>query len=53
MAEQYFHHRASDVTSFEPTKLYAPRPLMLRLKHLLGRDDSPFPWIVIRKEYVK
>lgn len=53
MAEQYFHHRASDLNSFEPIKLYTPQPPMLRLKHLLGRGDSPFPWIVIRKEYVK
>jgi ubiquinone/menaquinone biosynthesis C-methylase UbiE len=53
MAEQYFQPRISDLKAFEPTRLYQPHPLILRLKRLLGRIDSPFPWIVIGKENVK
>ena len=53
MAEHYFHHRASDLRAFRPKTLYHVRPLILRLSQLLGRVDSPFPWIVIEKQDVK
>jgi len=53
MEKYYFHHRFSELKVFEPATLYLPQPLTLRLKHLLGRVDSPFPWIVIRKENVR
>ena len=52
MAEHYFHHRVSDLGAFAPKTLYQGRPLTLRLNQLLGRVDSPFPWIVIRKQDV-
>ena len=49
MMSHYFHHRASDVQTLHPMILYQPRPWTLRLKHLVGQDDSPFPWIMIKK----
>jgi len=52
MAEHYFHHRLSDLNDFDPTMLYQPQPLVMRMKRLLGWIDSPFPWIVIGKENV-
>ena len=52
MAEHYFHHRASDLSTFRRKTLYQGRPLTLRLNQLLGRFDSPFPWMVIQKQDV-
>lgn len=50
MAEHYFHHRASDLSAFRLKTLYQGRPLTLRINQLLGRVDSPFPWIMIEKQ---
>lgn len=50
MREHYFHHRVSDLKVFDAKNLYSPQPLLLRLKHSLGRVDSPFPWYVITKQ---
>src|SRR5206468_643875 len=52
MAEQYFHHCESDLYSFDPKWLYRPHPRTLRLKQLLRSFDSPFPWVVIRKQTI-
>ena len=49
MASQYFHHRASDLQTLNPKVLYQPQSWTLRLKRLTGQDDSPFPWILIKK----
>ena len=53
MAEQYFHHRVSELKPFKPITLYKPQWFMLRLKNFFGQVDSPFPWIMVRKENVK
>lgn len=53
MAEHYFHHCASDLNAFSPKTLYQGRPLTLRMNQLLGRVDSPFPWIMIEKQDVR
>jgi hypothetical protein len=53
MAEHYFHHRTSDLSAFRPKILYQARPLTLRMNQLLGRMDSPFPWMMIEKQDVR
>jgi len=53
MSNYYHHHRLSELNAFDPIILYRPVPLRLRLKRLLGRMDSPFSWIVLKREYVK
>jgi len=50
MAGHYFHHRFSDLDTFDSKWLYHPQPYMLRLKRLLGWVESPFPWIRIRRQ---
>lgn len=52
MAEHYFHHGPSDLRGFRPKTLYQGHPLTLRINQLLGRVDSPFPWIMIEKQDV-
>lgn len=52
MAQQYFHHTFSSLTVFCPTMLYEPNSSLLKLKHLLNRDDSPFPWLSIQKKSI-
>ena len=49
MKNHYFHHRASELYTLNPKILYQPRSLTLRLKRLMSQDDSPFPWLVIKK----
>lgn len=49
MAGHYFHHCISDLDALHPKMLYQPRAWTLRLKHWVGQDDSPFPWIMIKK----
>ena len=53
MAEHYFHHRTSDLSVLRPKTLYQGRPLALQMSQLLGRVDSPFPWIMIGKQDVR
>ena len=53
MARHYFHHGTSDLNAFRSKTLYQGRPLTLRMNQLLGRVDSPFPWIVIEKQDVR
>lgn len=50
MTEHYFHHRFSALDGFNFKTLYQPHTIWLRAKHLLGRIDSPFPWVVIRPD---
>ena len=50
MSAHYFHHRTSDFYPLHPTTLYTPRSLSLQLKRWIGQVDSPFPWLVIRKQ---
>lgn len=50
MAEHYFHHRLSALDGFNFKILYQPHTFWLRAKRLLGRTDSPFPWVVVRTD---
>ncbi|HET9907857.1 MAG TPA: class I SAM-dependent methyltransferase [Anaerolineales bacterium] len=50
MIDHYFHHRISDLDSLHPKMLYDPGSLTRRLKRWIGQIDSPFPWVVIRKQ---
>ena len=50
MSAHYFHHSASYLEALHSKKLYTPRPLTLRLKRWIGQVDSPFLWVVIRKQ---
>lgn len=47
MADFYFHHRRSELQPFSPKTHYSPAALSL--KRLIGKFDSPFPWVVIHK----
>lgn len=49
MAEQYFHHRVSDLKMFNAKNLYQPRSLLARMMRMLGQVNSPFPWYMIKK----
>ena len=53
MAEHYFHHCLSDLDRFDAKWMYQPQPHIFRLKRLMGQVDSPFPWIMIRKQNVE
>ncbi|MCI0610415.1 MAG: methyltransferase domain-containing protein [Anaerolineae bacterium] len=53
MAGHYFHHNLSDLDAFDSKWLYNPQSHIYRLKRLLGWVDSPFPWIMIRKQDVE
>ena len=53
MARHYFHHRFSELDRFDAKWLYRPRSHIFRLKRLVDRPDSPFPWIMIRRQDVK
>ena len=48
MAEHYHHHPLSILEEFSPRWLYRPMRMPDRLVRLLGRNASPFPWIVLR-----
>jgi len=49
MKDHYFHHSAAALQVLHPRILYQPYSWTLRLKQLVGQDDSPFPWLVIKK----
>lgn len=49
MAEKYFHHTYDDLLNFNYKILYNPQSLKSKLSHLFLGNDSPFPWIVIKK----
>jgi len=49
MKNHYFHHCVSELHALNPKILYQPRSLTLRLKRLVGQDDSSFPWLMIKK----
>jgi ubiquinone/menaquinone biosynthesis C-methylase UbiE len=53
MASRYFHHHESTLKHVGAKMLYSPRSFSSRLNHLLGNNDSPFPWNVITKQDVE
>jgi len=53
MADGYFHHLKSDLKMFNVKQLHNTNPFMLRLRHWLGQTNSPFPWLVIRKQNIE
>ncbi len=48
MAEYYYHHAITALAEYSPQWLYQPDKLGTHLHRLVGRDPSPFPWLVIR-----
>lgn len=52
MAGQYFHHCASDLKAFDSRWLYRPRSHIVQWRRILKSFDSPFPWLVVRKQEV-
>jgi SAM-dependent methyltransferase len=48
MADHYFHHTADELEQFSPRWLYRPDSVQARLSRLVGRRNSPFPWLLIR-----
>lgn len=48
MAGQYFHHTLGELDEFAPRWLYRPHSATARIGKLLGKGDSPFPWLCIR-----
>lgn len=50
MSEHYFHHCVSDFHALSPVTFYRPHQFTLRLKRLIGQVDSPFQWVVLRKQ---
>ncbi len=49
MAEHYFHHRLSDLDVYHPKTLYQPSSWKQFIYRILGKVDSPFPWLMIKK----
>src|SRR5258706_5753323 len=50
MAEQYFHHHEADLNPFDSKWSYCPNPRTIRLKRIAQSFDSPFPWVMIKKQ---
>jgi protein-L-isoaspartate O-methyltransferase len=51
MADAYHHHTWADFEPFHPTTLLRPEPTAGRfLRRLAGRVETPFPWLVIRRD---
>lgn len=49
MKERYFHHTYEELWEFNTKILYNPASPRQKIKRLFLSNDSPFPWIVIRK----
>lgn len=49
MTKHYFHHTFDKLEEFNYNILYEPKSFLVKLKKLLGMNDSPFPWIRIAK----
>ena len=49
MAEKYFHHTFDELSSFSYEILFNPLTLKNKVFRLLNINESPFPWIRIRK----
>lgn len=50
MSRHYFHHRKSDLFSFDPKWQYRQPAQFLRGRGLLRSSISPFPWVIIRNK---
>jgi SAM-dependent methyltransferase len=51
MSDAYHHHTWADFEPLHPVVLNQPRPSAGRLlRRLTGRVETPFPWLVIRRE---
>lgn len=49
MKDYYFHHTYKNLSDFTHQFLYDPRTLRNRILSIAFKNDSPFPWIRIRK----
>jgi SAM-dependent methyltransferase len=47
MADHYFHHSTDELDTFTPHWLYRPDSWRARFTRLLGKNNSPFPWLYI------
>jgi ubiquinone/menaquinone biosynthesis C-methylase UbiE len=47
MSQFYFHHSWKDLNSFNCLIRHNPRSLSSKLSKLIGRNQSPFPWICL------
>lgn len=49
MEKRYFHHTYGELSEFNTNTIYNPASSRQKIKRLFSSNDSPFPWIVIRK----
>ena len=49
MKDFYFHHSYKDLMNFNTDFLFDPRTLKNKLLSIAFKNDSPFPWIRIKK----
>jgi len=49
MEKRYFHHTYGELSEFNTNTIYNPASPRQKIKRLFSSNDSPFPWIVIRK----
>nr|MBX2817440.1 class I SAM-dependent methyltransferase [Saprospiraceae bacterium] len=49
MAAHYFHHTWQDLAPFTHEVLYVPNRYRRYILRLLGRKETPFPWVKIKK----
>jgi hypothetical protein len=47
MTKYYFHHTFDELEEFNYKILYNPKTPSVELKKLIGKKDSPFPWIKV------
>lgn len=45
MAKYYFHHCYEDLKKYKYTIMFNPNSVSVKLKRMLWKKDSPFPWI--------
>lgn len=49
MADNYYHHTWDELSEFKFEILYQPNAISNKIKRLISKADSPFPWIKIIK----
>lgn len=49
MADSYYHHTWDELSEYKFEILYQPNSISNKIKRLISKVDSPFPWIKIIK----
>lgn len=49
MAKYYFHYSWNEITFFKYKILYDPNTTLNKIKKIFRLQDSPFPWVVVKK----